>query len=79
MGKKNGMQIVVDSDVQAVLEFMQANLPADKLLGVADGIPEMARLLWKQYPQEPCPVMVLRLPKPLTTGLVNQLLPTATE
>jgi hypothetical protein len=40
------MQIQVDPDVQAVLEFMQKNIPADKLIGVAIGIRDVAQALW---------------------------------
>jgi hypothetical protein len=47
------MQFEVDSDVQAVLEFMQLNIPAAKLVGVAESASQMARLLWGHNPQEP--------------------------
>lgn len=47
------MQFEVDSDVQAVLEFMQLNIPAVKLVGVAESASQMARLLWGHNPQEP--------------------------
>jgi len=47
------MQIEVDDDVKAVLEFMHLNVPAAKLLTVAEVIPKLARLLWSEYPQEP--------------------------
>jgi len=30
------MDVVVDDDVKAVLEFMQSKIPASKLLAVAD-------------------------------------------
>lgn len=39
------MRIVVDADVQAVLEFMCANVPASRVVRVAQAIPELARLL----------------------------------
>ena len=29
-------------------------VPASKLAGVADVLPQMARLLWAKFPQEPC-------------------------
>ena len=47
------MQFEVDSDVQAVLEFMHGRIQACKLVGVAEALPEMARLLWGHNPQEP--------------------------
>jgi hypothetical protein len=40
------MQIQIDIDVQAVLEFMQKNIPADKLIGVSIGVRDMAQTLW---------------------------------
>lgn len=57
------MRIEVDSDVQSVLEFMHQNIPASKLSGVADTLPQMARLLWAGIPQEPCVAVSLVLPK----------------
>jgi hypothetical protein len=46
-------QLVVDEDVRLVLEFMQDKIEAVKLIGVAEALPQMARLLWVRYPQEP--------------------------
>lgn len=48
------MELALDPDVQAVAEFMQKSLTAAKLISVADVMPNVARLLWSQYPQEPC-------------------------
>ena len=48
------MKIQIDEDVQKVVEFMQKNLPANKLVSVAEWMPQIARLLWLQTPQEPC-------------------------
>jgi hypothetical protein len=47
------MQFQVDSDLQAVLEFMQVNIPTAKLVGVAESLPQMGRLLWGHFSQEP--------------------------
>jgi hypothetical protein len=58
------MQIAVDEDVQAVIEFMQSRIQASKLVSVADSVPQMARLLWGQTPQEPCVPAYLMMPKP---------------
>lgn len=58
------MEIKVDSDVQSVLEFMQQHIAASKLLTVAEVLPKMARLLWPEYPQEPCSALSLVLSKP---------------
>ena len=43
------MEVVFDPDVKAVAEFMQANVPAAKLMGVANRISEIAGLLWGHY------------------------------
>jgi hypothetical protein len=53
------MKVVVDADVQAVLEFMWASVPATRVVRVAQAIPELARLLWTDDPQEP--FMAIRL------------------
>jgi hypothetical protein len=47
------MDLVVDKDVKAVLEFMQTTIPTAKLIGVAESLPQLARLLWGHFPQEP--------------------------
>jgi hypothetical protein len=47
------MKITLDEHLQSVLEYMQQNVPANKLLGVAEKLPDMARLLWSRYSQEP--------------------------
>src|SRR5277367_2447076 len=44
--------VQLDQDVQAVLEFMQSKIQASKLVAVAESLPQIARLLWSQYPQE---------------------------
>jgi hypothetical protein len=33
------MLVEMDSDVKAVLEFMQSNIPADRLVGVVESLP----------------------------------------
>jgi hypothetical protein len=43
------MNFKIDPDVQAVLEFMQTNIPADKLIGVSKGVQGMAQILWGHY------------------------------
>ena len=57
------MQIEVDSNAKAVLEFMQTTIPSNQLLGVAEVVPQLARLLWGKYPQEPCVAVALTSPK----------------
>ena len=62
------MELVLNEETKAVLEFMQANIPSSKLLGVADSIPNVARLLWSGYPQEPLKILQLT-GTPITHGL----------
>jgi hypothetical protein len=47
------MKITVDEHLQSVLEFMQETVPTSKLVGVAEKLPDMARLLWSDFSQEP--------------------------
>lgn len=42
----------IDRDVKAVLEFMQMNIEASKLIAAADCLPQVAKLLWQHYPQQ---------------------------
>jgi hypothetical protein len=46
------MELILDGDLKKVTELMQRNIPAFKLVGVAESLPKMARLLWDRYPQE---------------------------
>lgn len=57
------MNLNIDPDVKAVLEFMQANIAAPRLVGIANRLPEMAKLLWGHHPQEPCVPGSFHLPK----------------
>jgi hypothetical protein len=66
------MQLVADEHVKAVLEFMQANIPTSKLCGVADSLPQLTRLLWGHFPQEPCCVLTLNLEKTIRSGQERQ-------
>jgi uncharacterized protein (DUF2267 family) len=70
-------ELVLDQDVKSVLEFMQDNIPAEKLIAVAESMPKLARLLWEYLPQEPMPILVLRLPK-VISDQESQLLASAT-
>src|SRR5690349_15646730 len=51
--RDRAMQFEVDSDVKAVLEFMQTNIPADRLVGIAESVGQIGRLLWGHFRQEP--------------------------
>lgn len=53
------MNLTMDRDLQSLLEFMQINIPASKLVAVADCVPQMARLLWGGYSQEPLRAILL--------------------
>lgn len=53
--------VVLNEHVKAVLEFMQSNIPASKLIGAAEKLPEMARLLWGHFPQEPVIPMAISI------------------
>lgn len=57
------MEFLIDPDVRRVLEFMQENIPAVKLYGVSEALPQMGRLLWGQHPQEPVVAATLLTPK----------------
>ena len=68
----------LDEHMKAVLQFMQENVPTSKLIGVADSLPQMARLLWGRYPQEPCHALNLTLEKPFISDQASQSLSVAT-
>ena len=57
------MELILDEEMKAVLEFMQRHIPASKLMGVAERLPQMAKLLWDRYPQEAVTAVELH-PKP---------------
>jgi hypothetical protein len=43
------MKVVMDEDVKRVAEFMQENVPADRLAAVARGVGQLAPILWGHY------------------------------
>lgn len=49
----NGLQVVLDKDVAMVLEFMQLNIEARKLIKVANAVKELAEPLWGHTIKEP--------------------------
>ena len=54
------MEISIDCDVRAVLEFMERNVIADKLLRVAAAVSSLAPVLWSDLtPLQRCPVLSL--------------------
>ena len=52
-------EFVVDEHFRSVVEFMQTAIPASKLLGIAEQLPHVARLLWGDVAQEPVKVITL--------------------
>jgi hypothetical protein len=56
------MELVIDPDLKSVAEFMQEQLPANRLVAVANGLAGIAPLLWGQYQSEE--VETLRLVSP---------------
>jgi hypothetical protein len=46
------MELLLDSDIKAVLEFMKSNIKADKLMNVAENIPRFAAILWEHHRRE---------------------------
>ena len=65
------MEVVMDEHVKDVLEYMQSRVPAVKLIGVSERLPEMAKLLWGHFQQEPCIGLSLTLAK---TAEASQIL-----
>lgn len=61
----------IDPDLQAVAEFMQRRLPAEKLVTIAENLPQVARLLWSRFPQEP--VIGASLTEPPITNDLQQV------
>ena len=41
------MGIKIDTDLEKVLEFMQLNIPTDKLMHIAASVAALAPILWK--------------------------------
>jgi hypothetical protein len=54
------MTLEIDPDLQAVVEFMQSNLPAGKLAPIARELPALASLLWGHYAPESVTALCLR-------------------
>ena len=46
------MELLVDSDLKAVIEFMQGHLPAAKLVAVANAVAKIAPALWGHFEAE---------------------------
>ena len=61
----------MDVDLKLVLEFMQSNMPASKLVGVAQALAAVAPILWARYEREDVHALVLSVP-PFTRGSTLQ-------
>lgn len=53
------MVLIIDENVRAVAEFMQANMDASRLVNVAASIHALAPLLWGHYRGGSDPVLQL--------------------
>jgi len=60
------MNLEIDPDVKVVAEFMQSNMSAAKLVGVATAIGRLAPILWGRFGTEEIQALVL-VGKPVTT------------
>lgn len=68
------MNLIMDPDVQTVAEFMQSNLPANRLVDVSGSLSKLAEVLWGHYERVAAPSVQLTLPQ--VTSLQQ---PTASE
>jgi hypothetical protein len=60
---EDGMKLTMHPSVQKIAEYMQAELPADQLAGVARALSALAPVLWGQYPvQDICPLKLVHEP-----------------
>lgn len=63
--------LIMDDDLKLVMEFMQSNMPASKLVGVAQALAAVAPVMWARYEREDVHALVLSVP-PLTRGSTLQ-------
>lgn len=62
-GMEDGMELTMHPSVQKIAEYMQCELPADQLGGVARALSALAPVLWGQYPaQDICPLRLIHEP-----------------
>lgn len=59
------IQLEMDEDASDVLAFMVRNVPASKLVSVADAVGKLAPVLWGHHPQDEVRALSLREP-PIT-------------
>ena len=61
-GQRSSYELVVDADVRDTLAFMQESVPPARLVAVAEGVGALARILWRDGPQESVNVVILNPP-----------------
>jgi len=54
------MDLEMDGDVKAVLQFMQRNVQASHLVAVAGAVADLAPILWGKYEKEGISALLLR-------------------
>jgi len=54
------VELKIDEDLKAVAEFMQKNIPASRLVGIANGLAGIAPILWGHHEREGILPLVLR-------------------
>ena len=58
------MDLVMDHHVQRACELLQCEIPAAKLIAVAESIAALAPVLWGHYQAEPVRALCLNWPSP---------------
>lgn len=53
------MQVRVNPDIEKLVAFMESNFAADRLVGIARGLSQIAPVIWGHHDSRP--LMVLRL------------------
>ncbi len=62
------MELLIDPDVKAVLEFMQRNIPAGKLVPVATAVRHLAPVFYGRYKEEDVSALLLIEQPPISDG-----------
>lgn len=62
------MNLEIDQDVKAVAEFMQSNVAAARLVGVATAIGRLAPILWGRYSADDVHALALAQDQPIANA-----------
>jgi hypothetical protein len=62
LGTINERELVIDSDVKRVAEYMLENVEAAKLLSVANAVAQLAPLLWGHHERVEVRALALQFP-----------------